>query len=299
MSSASNYRDADIICNCLSIHYNKIKEAINDSCTNLNQISKNTGAGSVCGQCSSKVLELLGQSDWTYATIKFNQKYTEDIYSFFIKPLYKNISNFIPGQYIGIKIQIDNLWIERFYTITSATKSKEESYEIIVKKYHKGVFSPWLFDNKEKTLFTYISKPNGNFILRETYGDKAILCFAGGVGITPFIAFIRGIMSDESGIYSKAKLFVFYSIRDKKLSIIPKDVAEFLKKSNNVTLKLWISSENGRLGEKAIANILSQFNPEFVYICGSNDFEVTVIDSLAKSNFPKDKVFTESFYLPT
>src|SRR5262249_41137192 len=91
-----------------------------------------------------------------------------------------------PRQDIIIQTRIDGHWVQRSYTL-SAPFSRDEDYEIIVKREPQGVFSRWLFNRAERGHTLRISKPLGQFCLPED-NTSAVVCLTGGIGVTPALS---------------------------------------------------------------------------------------------------------------
>jgi nitric-oxide synthase len=62
-----------------------------------------------------------------------------------------------------------------------------------VKREPGGVFSRWLFSGGEGS-FLRISEPAGNYYLPEEHRND-VVCFAGGIGITPALAMVRSVLA--------------------------------------------------------------------------------------------------------
>ncbi len=61
MNEITPDRNQDIICYCSGTTFEQIKALIDDGISNLERISRITGACSGCGGCESKVQELLAE----------------------------------------------------------------------------------------------------------------------------------------------------------------------------------------------------------------------------------------------
>lgn len=288
ISSNSTYHDKDLICNCMAVPYKAIKTAIDEGNNSIEQISQQTGASTACGACRLKILDILGKGAWSFATIEFRKQYSENIATFIIKPLHTHLFQFIAGQYILIKLQVDNFWIERAYTIMSAPNEKDH-YEIMVKKHDAGALSPWLFSHAKNPLLIQISHPKGNFILEKE--PKTILSFAGGIGITPFCSFIRDVK--EKNI--NCKLNIMYSVSSQKEIAIPEDILNFLNNQSNIKIEYRETSIQGHFKQDDIQNEIQKIKPEYIYICGAEQYEDSIKNLLNELNFNADKIKTEKF----
>lgn len=284
LSSESKVHLDEMICNCMSVSCKVIKEKIAQGCHELDEISAKTGACTACGGCRNKILDLLGQSKWKSSTINADISYSDMIKSFIIKPVYDQLPSFTPGQHVSIKLQMNGLWIERSYTLTSL--SSPDHYQIIVKKYDKGIFGPWLFENAKNPLFIWISPPAGNFTLPIQY-QGSFLFFAGGIGITPFIAYIRSMKESKN----KMDFHLYYFVRRKSDVAIPADIKEYIADH----LKVIDDETNGILTGQKIQSIIDDIKPAYIYICGPELFESTISKKLQELQFDNTHIRVERF----
>lgn len=110
---------------------------------------------------------------------------SSEIVSFHLEPVdgYAVIAH-KPGQYIGLRLNIDGKEIRRNYSLSAP--SSGTGLRISVKREPEGVASNYLHDRiivgSELELFP----PSGQFVLGE--GTKPLVLISGGVGITPTIA---------------------------------------------------------------------------------------------------------------
>lgn len=289
LSSNSIYHQNDTICHCMNVHYQAIKEKIMSGCHDPEQVYQATGAGTVCGACKFKVLDIMNLNKWSYATIRFHRQYHENVYSFIIKPLYNQVTKFTAGQFISLRLQIDGLWIERAYTLVSSVENTEY-LEIIVKRYDKGVFSPWLFAHKDDNLFIWISTPSGNFTLKKDV-NHAVLCIAGGLGITPFIAFFRNRQFEQHHV----KAHVFYVVESAEATVIPEDMNDFLHADPSVSFEIWDKSSQARFDKGIIDALVAKSQPSHIYICGGEGFQNSMEEYLHKYEAEGIKLITEEF----
>lgn len=108
-----------------------------------------------------------------------------EITSFHLEPVDGGpVVAFRPGQYIGLKLDIDGTEIRRNYSLSKAPDGR--GYRISVKREGQGVASNFLHDRMpeggELTLFP----PAGAFTLDD--GEQPLVLISGGVGITPTLA---------------------------------------------------------------------------------------------------------------
>lgn len=270
--------DHDLVCTCMRISKKEISNAINQGCHTFGCIQSKTRACTVCGACRPTILEMLGQSAWILCKVTEETKHNASIRTFRFHPVEKISTAFTPGQHVIVRALIGNLEIRRSYTLTAPPKVPY--FEVTIKKEEKGIFSPWIFEEAKKEILVGIAGPYGDFVLPDAY--KEIICFAGGIGITPFVAFARA----KGG----GKLVIHYSARTRG------DFAfkEELEKSG-ATLHFRITDEEGLLTKDEILKIVSSFEAPEVYICGPSGFENFIVDTLEERGFPSRSIHVEQF----
>jgi len=287
ISSNSNYHQDDIVCNCMSLSYQDIKEKIHSGCNNLTAIANQTGVGTACGTCEHKVLDILGQSTWYSAKIRPHQKFDADTCSYLITPIYGEFSTFQAGQYVSVKLQIDGLWVQRTYTITSVS-TNSQSYEIIVRRHAEGIFTRWLFKHTNESLFIQVSRPRGKFVLNHS-SERPILCLTEDVGIAPMIAFIR----DNANKNPPNHFHVVDVIENAEVTmIIPDDIKALIEQKKYVHIEAWPISTRGHI---VVEKLIQHVKPEYIYICGSDNFGEEIRHQLEQLNFNPENVKVERF----
>lgn len=92
------------------------------------------------------------------------------------------------GQYVGIRFTLeDGTETTREYSLSSYDVTKENKYQVSIKRDRNGgVISNFVHDKLKVGDIIKVSPPNGNFVYRE--GEKPVLVFTAGIGITPIIS---------------------------------------------------------------------------------------------------------------
>jgi len=110
-----------------------------------------------------------------------------EITSFVLRPVDgAPVMDFQPGQYIGVRLDIDGREHKRQYSLSAA--SNLESYCISVKRETGGVVSNHLHDALQVGDTIDLYAPSGAFILQP--GERPVVLISGGVGITPTLAML-------------------------------------------------------------------------------------------------------------
>ena len=131
-------------------------------------------------------------------SIKEIKKETADAVSilFDIPNDLKEAFKFVAGQYINIKKSIAGVELRRAYSICSAPNSGE--LRIAVKAVDNGTFSVFATTILKEGDILEVSKPLGKFVLETAATQtKNYLGIAAGSGITPIMAMIKAVLTEE------------------------------------------------------------------------------------------------------
>ena len=282
------YEEKEIICACTQTTCGRIMQAVRGGATTVDAVAKQTNATMVCGGCKPLVRELLGQSDWTAARVVETIPRNEETRSFRIRPVAGGVRSYLPGQHLVIQARIDNRWVQRAYTISSAP-GVDNHYEVTVKREAKGVFSRWLFERLQPDTVLRIAEPGGEYYLPESYtGD--VVCLVGGIGITPALAMAR-TLARQNRI---CNLHVDYSASHESEFICREEIAS-LSVPDRVDFNFRVTRRDGRF-ELEQARAMHASYPEAIYfLCGSEQFMNGVNAQLLASGVPKERIQIEVF----
>jgi len=275
----------EIICECMSVTRSELQKLIDQDITNLDTLSRETGACTACRGCLPKILQMIGNNYWLSASIKKIESHNNYINSYLITPKDKiNLPK--PGQYILIQAKVNDNWIERPYTISDVYPSGELC--ITIKKRKNGLFTQWLFENSQKENDIYVTQPQGIFTLNQSTES---LCFAGGIGITPFIMFARALAKSPE----PKSIHIHYTVTNSD-DLIYKDEFNALSKILSVSLITYrITQTSGSLTKDIIVNEIKSFNSPDIYICGPEGYVLFIKNILQKMNYDPTKIHAEAF----
>ena len=96
-----------------------------------------------------------------------------------------------PGQYLGLKVQIDGQEHRRNYSLSALGDGRE--YRISVKREAGGKVSNYLHEQLQVGDTLELFPPAGEFTL--TASDKPLVLISGGVGITPTLAMLDAALA--------------------------------------------------------------------------------------------------------
>ena len=107
------------------------------------------------------------------------------------------LTDFVPGQYIGLRLVVNGQEIRRNYSLSAAANGVD--YRISVKREPGGVASGFLHDQVQEGDLLDVFPPAGDFVLAE--GDKPLVLISGGVGITPTLAMLDAALKSQRPVH--------------------------------------------------------------------------------------------------
>jgi len=278
----------EIICSCMSVSRKQIESLISQGITDFNTISRETGAGTVCGSCRYRVLEMLGENPWMAATMKKIITHNNYNQSYFIKLIDQKFNQFQPGQHVLLQVNINNNDITRCYTMSDI--QYRDGLRITIKKENDGLFTKWLFEEAPAEISLNVTQPQGAFTIDMNEKLPAI-CFAGGVGITPFISYAKSLAASNSN----KKLHILYCASKKNDFLFVDEFSEISRSKESITITYRAGETHGRLTKNDVINLIRSMHESAVYICGPEGFVDMVNQALEEIKYDANKIHIEKF----
>ena len=208
---------------------------------------------------------------------------------------------FTPGQYLTLKLTINNEEQRRSYSICS---SSAEDITVAVKRVENGLVSSYLNEVLKENDEMEVMTPEGNFTLETDQAKKRkFVGFAAGSGITPIMSMIKELSMDET----ETVFTLFYSNKMESDVIfkhqLDKLAGDNLKinyiytrqKLNNPLLE-------GRIDKSKATELikadLSCLNADAFYLCGPEEMIFNLKSALEEFGVLKTKIKFELFTTP-
>lgn len=102
-----------------------------------------------------------------------------------------------PGQYIGLRLQIDGQEQRRNYSLSAPANGRE--LRISVKRENGGLVSTFLHDHVNEGDTLQVAPPAGAFTLQPS--DKPLVLISGGVGITPTLPMLHAALASQRPVH--------------------------------------------------------------------------------------------------
>ena len=212
----------------------------------------------------------------------------------------KELAIFRSGQYLSLKVKVNDVTITRPYSIASSPiDALNGFYELTIKKEEHGFLTNYIWDNWKVGTKIESSGPEGFFYYELLRDSRQIVGIAGGSGITPFRSIAKSIIE---GLID-AKLTVLYGSSDED-DIIYYDEFQALEKESPDKIRfIHVLScevvslegcETGFITSGLIEKYCDIKNSSF-FICGPQIMYNFVDNEMAKFELPPKKIRREAF----
>jgi ring-1,2-phenylacetyl-CoA epoxidase subunit PaaE len=233
---------------------------------------------------------------------------TEDTISiaFEIPAELKDVYQYVAGQYLTLKTNINGEDVRRSYSLCSAPY--ENQWRVAIKKVENGVFSNYANSSFKVGDVIDVMTPSGNFKCETNEkASKNYLLFAAGSGITPIISIAKSILKNEKN----SDVSLFYGNKN-FLSIIFREELEALKNEFMERFRLIhiLSRESlgnqiqkGRIDDEKCESIKKAFlsselmhlENTHVFVCGPEEMILSVKKSMTEFGIPSNNIHFELF----
>ncbi len=293
-----------VLCQCLGLTRVAIESTLAHGAVTLDEVSRETGATTVCGGCTATIAAMLGS---TGQAVRLTEQIeiTPAVRSFRFVPCGRELQEnqqpeplrtALPGQHVMVSAEIGGAWVHRPYTITSAAGSTEFR-EITVRREDHGFLSNWLFKHPGETNLK-LSHPKGEFWI-DPEVPETVVCLVAGIGMTPALAMARSI--DASA--SEVRLHIDYSARTERDFAYRQELDEIAFRNEGITINYRATGGRQHLDRDGVAAICRRFRAARFMICGPPAYQTDVCRHLraagVKPSRTKVEVFTPVGHAPT
>lgn len=210
---------------------------------------------------------------------------------------------YIPGQYLTLKLNINGEQVNRSYSFCSSP-SWNEPMTIAVKEVNGGKASTFINRNLKAGDEIEVMEPMGNFHSPlNASNEKHYILFGGGSGITPLFSILKSVLAIEP----KSHITLFYGNRDEQ-SIIFKEKLQGLVNQNPNRLKVVhildkpssFTNYNGFVVKEMALKLLREntnlnFTHAEFFICGPTPMMKETESALNELGIPKQHIHIEYF----
>ena len=226
--------------------------------------------------------------------------------------------DYVPGQYVALRAQIDGQEVRRSYSI--CTDPKPGEIRVAIKKDLGGLFSTWANENLTAGDRMEVMNPQGAFTSKvnvtsmndaEKLAEKEVagkanvhlVAFAAGSGITPIMSIAKAVLraSDTSTfdlVYAnRSAMDVMFSeelgdLKDKYPSRLA--VHHVLSREQRISPLMSGRIDQDKLDE-LLDHVVRVTEADEWFLCGPFELVQMCRDTLAKRGVPEDKIRFELF----
>lgn len=190
------------------------------------------------------------------------------------------------GQFLFVRFSGDKILSESHpFTISSAPH--EGVLRVTIKA--SGDYTRHLFDNLKEGTDAIVEGAYGLFNYKSG-GDKQIWV-AGGIGITPFLSFLRDL-KDEI----KHDVHFYYTVRHPEEAVFADEINNIAKQHPKLKSKIRFSSIHGSLKvEEIVKNAGGDLSKHHVYMCGPFPMIQAFEQQFLNAGVPASNIHFEEF----
>lgn len=188
-----------------------------------------------------------------------------------------------PGQFLFVRFPGDTV-LDESHPFTISSAPSEDSLRLSIKA--SGDFTRYLHTNLSEGAEALVDGAYGLFQYQN--GGPKQIWIAGGIGITPFLSFIRhGNIEREVDFY--------YTIRAREEALFLDEIANAPKRNPGFRAYLRFSIEQGSLTVEEIAQNAGDIRERDIYLCGPWGMTQAFVEKFKTLGVPAENIHYEEF----
>jgi uncharacterized protein len=222
--------------------------------------------------------------------------------SFHLKPHdQKPLASFRPGQFLTFSLDVPGQAkkVVRCYSLSD--QPRDAHYRVTIKRLADGVGSGFFHDSVGVGSILNVKAPSGGFFL-DTDQETPVVLIGGGVGITPLLSMLNGIVDEQPA----RKVWLFFGVRSSADHIMKGHLEQVAREASNVEIRTFYSRPGDRdqtgkdydFGQRMslehLRKELPSNNFEF-YLCGGGEMMSEMIGALKTWGVPEKHIHKEAF----
>jgi 3-ketosteroid 9alpha-monooxygenase subunit B len=209
-------------------------------------------------------------------------------YVFDVPPELAERFRYRAGQFLTFKVPVADGELLRCYSLSSAPET-DAAPKVTVKLVPGGRGSGWFHASVRAGTTLQVMQPAGRFVLHD--GDRALLLFAGGSGVTPILSLIKSALTS-----TRRRIRLFYANRDAASVIFRAELdALAAKHGARVELIHHLDEELGLTSRPEVERAHAGFEQADAYLCGPGPFMELVEQALLARGHSRDHLWIERF----
>ncbi|MEM9986233.1 MAG: ferredoxin--NADP reductase [Bacteroidota bacterium] len=214
--------------------------------------------------------------------------------------------NYLPGQYVTLKVEIEEKTYWRSYSLSS-TPRWDRHLAVTIKRIPGGRVSNYLNDHLQVGQMIEFLRPAGHFTIETSIKETRNIALIGaGSGITPLMSILKAVLFHEP----KSKVALLYGNREAEQVIFLSNLKTLQRKFpqrfflqhllSNPKPGTPISFESGRIDQAKLSSWLQAMTANLgtidaYYICGPTGMIETAVQHLKGRGIPTGKIHVEKF----
>ena len=191
-----------------------------------------------------------------------------------------------PGQYLTVRLPLQNATVVRTYSLSSAPGS--DIYRLSIKRESKGIGSTYLTSQVEAGQLIDVAAPRGDFVLVDD-GSPVVLISA-GIGVTPVLAMLHQLVIAAS----EREVWWLSAARTPSEHPLAAEAHELLAELPHAHEQLFYSAAGERLTQDSLAKLALPVG-SVAYLCGPDAFMRDMEKALQALGLPATSIRTEVF----
>ncbi len=200
---------------------------------------------------------------------------------------------YVPGQYLTVDIPWEGFRVHRCYSLSSAPEVDARP-TVTVKRVDGGRVSNHLLDHVREGDVLEVHRPAGRFVLDPSRGDRPLVFFAGGSGITPIYSMIKSALASRA-----CKVRMLYANRSSDAAIFAAELTALAARYGD-RLSIWHHHDesSGPLTDARVRAFVGDPTDADYYLCGPRPFMDRISEVLRGEGVAEDRICVESFASP-
>lgn len=200
-----------------------------------------------------------------------------------LAPARRSVS-FTPGQFVFLALGGPGGWERHPFSVSSSPSDPQ--LELTIKA--SGDYTRELYEQLRTGVPAKLAGPFGGFDYRQ--GGRDQIWIAGGIGVTPFLSWIRSI----EGEFDRTIDF-YYSVAHAQDALYLDEIRAVTKQHPSLRLRLVCADTDGQLTPEGVVHAVSPQASPWVYMCGPPPMMKAFSAGLRELGIPNRRIRWEQF----
>ena len=192
--------------------------------------------------------------------------------------------SFAPGQFVFLALGGAGGWERHPFSVSSSPSDPQ--LELTIKA--SGDYTRELYEQLRTGVPAKVAGPFGGFDYRQ--GGRDQIWIAGGIGVTPFLSWIRSI----DGEFDRSVDF-YYSVAHAQDALYLDEIRAVTKQHPSLRLRLVCADSDGQLTPEEVVHAVSPEANPWVYMCGPPPMMKAFSAGLRELGIPNRRIRWEQF----